>query len=237
MTVSGCANNSTNVNTGNSVADNRTTKEAWSDNNIEFEAAALSNKPPFQGQVRVAANSFRGKVVLIGQAKTQELSEQIANRVEQVKGVNTVFNQIRVQEPIGITQITRDSWITTKVKSALFNRDDLKGAKVKVITENGEVFLFGYLTPEHANIATEAARNVDGVKHVIRAFEVATLTVTPQETTQIDNQTIATAERIVEPATVRDVNENLNVDEDNVIFSNEVILDSPPTSIEETSIQ
>ncbi|MEZ9421400.1 BON domain-containing protein [Vibrio breoganii] len=157
------------------VNDDRSTREIWSDNNIEFEAAALGNKPPFSGKVRVAASSFRGKVVLIGQAPTEELSIQVEEHVEKIAGVKKVYNQLRIQPVINVSQMSRDSWITAKVKSALIGEDKLKGVSVKVITENSEVFLFGYVTPESADIATDTARNVSGVKLVIRGFEIADL--------------------------------------------------------------
>lgn len=230
LALSGCTNTSNNANTG--VTDNRTPAEIWNDNNIEFEAAALSNKPPFNGKVRVAANSFRGKVVLIGQASTQELSQEIAQRVEKVKGVNKVYNQIRIQEMIGITQMSHDSWITTKVKSALFSNADLKGAKVKVITENGEVFLFGYVTAEHANIATETARNVAGVKHVIRGFEVAKL-AKHQEKNQVDNKVTAPDTTSTQPASVEDA---IVEESEPAVLSEGVMVESPLDTIEETSI-
>ncbi|TNF14249.1 MAG: BON domain-containing protein, partial [Vibrionaceae bacterium] len=50
---------------------------------------------------------------------------------------------------------------------------ELNGVKVSVITEDREVYLLGYISREHANIATDVARNISGVKQVIRAFEYA----------------------------------------------------------------
>lgn len=178
MTLSGCGGlivAGAAVTTANIVTDTRSTKEIWQDHNIEFEATALGNKPPFAGNVRIAANSFNGKVVLMGQAKTQQLSDDIARRIEALPDVEVVHNQIRIQEIIGVTQMSQDSWITTKVKSALLAEPELNGVKIKVITENNEVFLFGYVTPEHAQLATDTARNTEGVQHVIRGFEVATV--------------------------------------------------------------
>jgi osmotically-inducible protein OsmY len=76
-----------------------------------------------------------------------------------------------VKAPLGVPEISNDSWITTKVKSALLAESELNGVKVKVITEDKEVFLFGYVTEAQAKKATEIARNISGVKQVIRAFE------------------------------------------------------------------
>ncbi|MEZ9173457.1 BON domain-containing protein [Vibrio cyclitrophicus] len=157
--------------TANLVTDTRTTKEIWNDNNIEFEVAAITNKQPFRGNVRVTASSYRGSVVLMGQAMTDSERRAFENQAEDVTGVKSIHNQVRVKEPLSVSAISKDSWITTKVKSALLANAELNGIKVKVITEDSEVFLLGLVSREHADIATEVARNISGVKQVIRAFE------------------------------------------------------------------
>ncbi|WP_146447142.1 BON domain-containing protein [Vibrio cyclitrophicus] len=157
--------------TANLVTDTRTTKEIWNDNNIEFEVAAITNKQPFRGNVRVTASSYRGSVVLMGQAMTDSERRAFENQAKDVTGVKSIHNQVRVKEPLSVSAISKDSWITTKVKSALLANAKLNGIKVKVITEDSEVFLLGLVSREHADIATEVARNISGVKQVIRAFE------------------------------------------------------------------
>jgi len=42
---------------------------------------------------------------------------------------------------------------------------------IRVITENGEVFLMGLVTELEADKAVEIARHVNGVSRVIKAFE------------------------------------------------------------------
>lgn len=157
--------------TANLVTDTRTTKEIWQDNNIEFEVAAIGNKAPFKGKARVVASSYNGTVVLMGQAPTQELINEFESKAREVNGVKNIHNQIKQKEPLSVTQISNDSWITTKVKSALLTDSELNGVKVKVITEDSDVFLFGYVTPKQSERATEITRNISGVKQVIKGFQ------------------------------------------------------------------
>ncbi|GAK23946.1 hemolysin precursor [Vibrio sp. JCM 19052] len=157
--------------TANLVTDTRTTKEIWQDNNIEFEVAAIGNKAPFKGKARVVASSYNGTVVLMGQAPTQDLINEFESKAREVNGVKNIHNQIKQKEPLSVTQISNDSWITTKVKSALLTDSELNGVKVKVITEDSDVFLFGYVTPEQSERATEITRNISGVKQVIKGFQ------------------------------------------------------------------
>ncbi|GMQ45497.1 BON domain-containing protein [Vibrio sp. 10N] len=153
------------------VTDTRTTKEIWNDSALESEVAGMGNKAPYVGNVRVVASSQRGTVVLMGQANTEALRSQLESQVKGLNGVQIVYNQVRIKQPLTFTQISNDSWLTTKVKSALLTDERLNGVKVKVITEDREVFLLGYVSKEHADVATEIARNVSGVKQVIRAFQ------------------------------------------------------------------
>ncbi|WP_260259795.1 BON domain-containing protein [Vibrio intestinalis] len=157
--------------TVNLVTDTRTTKEIWNDNNVEFEVAGITNKAPYQGQVRITASSYRGTVVLMGQSKDEQLLEQFIQQAREVKGVNQIHNQVRIKEPLSLGQISHDSWITTKVKSALLTNEELNGIKVKVITEDKEVFLLGYVSRHHGEVATEVTRNISDVKQVIKAFQ------------------------------------------------------------------
>ncbi|MEZ9229747.1 BON domain-containing protein [Vibrio amylolyticus] len=170
--LSGCAGLSSPGTTETSaISDTRSAKDKWNDSNIEFEIAGLGNKTPFRGQVRITASSYDGTVVLIGQSKTQHELDAFILQAQKIKGVGTIHNQIRIKDPLSVAAVSNDSWITTKVKSALLTESQLSGVSIKVITEDKEVFLLGYVSQNHAEIATEVARNVSGVKQVIRAFQ------------------------------------------------------------------
>ncbi|ELK8310416.1 TPA: BON domain-containing protein [Vibrio vulnificus] len=167
--------------TANLVTDTRTTKEIWQDNNIEFEIAAIGNKAPYRGKVRIVASSYNGTVVLMGQASTSEERSGFEQQARSIKGVQVLHNQVKVKAPLSVSQISNDSWITTKVKSALLTDESLNSVKIKVITEDGDVFLFGYVNSEKAEKATEIARNISGVKQVVRAFQYG------ENATQVNN--------------------------------------------------
>ncbi|CAM2815831.1 BON domain-containing protein [Vibrio rarus] len=229
--LSGCANPFVS-NSSDIVTDSRTARQVWNDNNIEFEAAALSNKSPFAGKVRITANSFKGKVVLIGQAPDAQLNQQITQRVQRIPGVKKVYNQMRIQPMLTFPQMSEDSWITTKVKSAFLAEKALKGVSVKVITENSEVFLFGYITPKYADIATETARNVSGVKLVVRGFEIADVADTSNATHSVPSAPIAstetqqaqtTATPANPPSTANTVTAGNTTDDDTVVAGDVVV--------------
>ncbi|MEL7324101.1 MAG: BON domain-containing protein [Pseudomonadota bacterium] len=192
--------------TANIVTDTRTTKEIWQDNNIEFEVAAIGNKAPFKGKARVVASSYNGTVVLMGQAPTQDLINEFESKAREVKGVKNIHNQIKQKEPLSVTQISNDSWITTKVKSALLTDSELNGVKVKVITEDSDVFLFGYVTPAQSERATEIARNISGVKQVVKGFQYGDEKPLEVEEPEAANSETAVAEEV----TVKEIDGQAN---------------------------
>ncbi|MFB9135200.1 BON domain-containing protein [Vibrio sp. AK197] len=157
--------------TANIVTDTRTTQEIWDDNNIELQIAGIANKAPFAEHTRITASSYNGTVILIGQSSEQTLLDEFEARARKVKGVNTIYNQVHIKEPLSLGEISHDSWLTTKVKSALLANSELSGIKIKVITEDKEVFLLGYVSHRHADLAVDIARNISGVKRVIKAFQ------------------------------------------------------------------
>lgn len=124
-----------------------------------------------EGRINVVA--YNGKVLLIGQVPSEDASESAKNIAAGVEGVSEVYNEIRLGEKIGATQIATDSWITTTIKSKLLLNSEVKATEVKVITENGEVFVIGKLSDTQAEAATDIARNVRGVAKVIKVITYA----------------------------------------------------------------
>jgi len=131
---------------------------------------ALAKDQQIKTDARVIATAYQGKVLLTGQAPSQE----IANRAKQitmgVDGATEVYNEIRIGQKVTLGTTSSDTWITTKIRSQLLGSDQVKSSNVKVTTENGEVFLLGLVTQQEAQAAADVASRVSGVKHVTTAF-------------------------------------------------------------------
>ena len=108
---------------------------------------------------------------MVGQVPNTMLRDRAAKIVSNIENVTRVHNQLRVRNKTALTTRTNDSWLTSKVKVALTGDETLKGSQIKVITEHGEVFLMGLVSQQEGNLAAELARNISGVKQVIKAFE------------------------------------------------------------------
>ncbi|HDL3657342.1 TPA: divisome-associated lipoprotein YraP, partial [Mannheimia haemolytica] len=156
------------------ATDPRTTGTQVDDEILEEKVAYNINKDEqIKQEARINVVAYNGKVLLIGQAPSMDVVENAKNLAAGAEGVTEIYNEIRQGEKIGFGQITQDSWITTQVKSKLLVNSEVKATEVKVVTENGEVFLMGKVSQNQADAAAEAARNVGGVTKVVKVFSYA----------------------------------------------------------------
>ncbi len=102
--------------------------------------------------------------------QTEKLKQQAEEIARGVKKVRTVHNQLQVGGPISMVARANDSWITTKIKTKML-ASKVPGRKVKVVTEDGVVYLMGMLPREQADAAVDAARSVYGVQKIVKIFE------------------------------------------------------------------
>lgn len=158
---------------GTKVAtDPRTMGTQVDDETLEFKVEnALDKDEQIKSEARVNAVSYSSRVLLIGQVPSENTKSTATDLAKGVDGVNDVYNELRVSPKITIGQISKDSWITTQVKSKMLVDDRVKSTNVKVITENGEVFLLGNVTQAQADAAAEIASKVSGVQKVVKVFK------------------------------------------------------------------
>ena len=126
----------------------------------------------YQKDMRINLVTNDGRVLLIGQIDTELNRTKIQRLVHGIEGIHEVYNQLRIGSSIGLTQQGKDSLTTIKVKSQVASHNKINALKIKVITENDEVFLIGSVNKEEAYHATFVARQVSGVGKVIKVFEL-----------------------------------------------------------------
>lgn len=152
--------------------DRRTLGSQLDDNSIVIRARrAIGTADTIPESSNINITSYNGVLLLTGQVSTNAVKQQAEQLIKDTPGVRDIHNQIRLGNSTSLTTRTRDSWITTKVKSQLLADNEVAGLNIKVVTENAEVFLMGLVGGVEADKAVEIARNVDGVSRVIKAFE------------------------------------------------------------------
>ena len=156
------------------ATDPRTAGTQVDDEVLEEKVAYnLTNDAQLKEEARINVVAYNGKILLVGQVPNSGAADTAKSIAAGVEGVKEVYNEIRTGEKIGTSQIALDSWITTTVKSKLLLNSEVKATEVKVITENGEVFLMGKLDNNQANAAADVARNVRNVTKVIKVITYA----------------------------------------------------------------
>lgn len=154
------------------ATDPRTMGTQVDDETLEVKVEnALEKDAQIQSEARVNAVSYSGRVLLIGQVPSESTKETATSLAKGVDGVSDVYNELRTGPKIKISQISKDSWITTQIKSKMLVDGRVKSTDVKVITENGEVFLLGNVTQAQAEAAAEIASKISGVQKVVKVFK------------------------------------------------------------------
>lgn len=145
------------------------------DEGIEWKVrSAINGNKSLSSQSHISVISLNGVVLLVGQTPTAALRQQAADLAKGIEKVRVVHNELTVAAPNSYMTRTSDSYITSKVKTSLFKvkgHEDFDPTRVKVVTENGTVYLMGILYRNEAEDAAKQASRVGGVQKVVKLFE------------------------------------------------------------------
>lgn len=140
------------------------------DQAIEFRISnRVTEKFPL---AHVNSTSYNRLVLLTGEAPSAEAKAEIERIVKEVPNVRGTYNELVVGPSTALSERTRDSFLTSKVKARFVDRRKFNPVHVKVVTERETVYLMGIVKPQEADDATEIARTTEGVRRVVRVFEV-----------------------------------------------------------------
>ncbi len=147
---------------GSKIEDQAIERKCWLNLRRGLSAAAES---------RLVVTSWNGQVLLAGQVPSNAVKQEAEQIALQIRRVVHVHNELEVGGIASRFARINDSWITMRVKARLLFGPDVPGRRVKVVTENGVVYLLGLLTREEAELAVTSARNVGGVQKIVKIFE------------------------------------------------------------------
>jgi osmotically-inducible protein OsmY len=136
-----------------------------------YIGANLLKADPGYGQAHIRVTSFNGIVLLVGQVKSEQLRGNATEVANQVRNVKRVHNEITVAGPISIPARTNDQWLKTKIKSSMLATEGINPLEVKVVVENGIVYLMGMVSHAEADLAVKISRQTYGVQKIVKVFE------------------------------------------------------------------
>jgi len=153
------------------AADRRSSSTYIEDQEIELRAGSrIGDAYPKNTHVNVT--SFNHDVLLTGEAPTPEIKQKIADIAQGVGNVRKVYNEIAVGPVSLLSSRSNDAFITTKVKARFLDAKRFQVNYVKVVTENGVVYLMGLVTSQEADDATQLASTTSGVRKVVKLFQL-----------------------------------------------------------------
>lgn len=119
---------------------------------------------------RISVTAFRNDVLMVGQAPSQEVRKHAENMVRSIPGIKRLYNEVEVRPLASLVRESEDAWITAKIKARFIAENNIDPDGIKVVTENGVVYLLGHVPRDQARLASYLARHTSGVKKVVRGF-------------------------------------------------------------------
>ena len=168
-----------------------TLQAAGTDDRIESSAASSYNFKTTLKDDSIKTDSKDGIVTLTGSVAEASHKSLAEDTVASLPGVHSVDNQLVVSgdQPAEHS----DSWITTKVKTALLFHRNVSATGTTVYTRDGVVTLQGVAdSVAEKELTTEYAKDIDNVKSVNNEMTIAQTPAMASETTgdKIDDASI-----------------------------------------------
>lgn len=151
----------------------RTAGTIIEDEIIETKVAVnlRSQEPAFKAS-NIDVISHNGVVLLVGQVESDALRARATEIASQASAkIKRIHNELEVAGKTSLLARSNDTWIATKVRTLMLTNSNVPSDQVKVVTENGAVYLMGMISQVDGDSAANLARNVSGVTKVVKVFE------------------------------------------------------------------
>jgi len=130
-----------------------------------------SQEPAFK-QANFDVISHNGVVLLVGQVESEALKARATEIASQASvKIKRIHNELEISGKTSYLSRGNDSWIATKVRTLMLTNGDVPSDQVRVIAENGAIYLMGIISQAEGDNAANLARNISGVTRVIKVFE------------------------------------------------------------------
>jgi len=157
--------------TGAVMSDDRRTSGMFVEDEVIELKSGRRIKEQFKDTVHINVTSYNRNVLLTGEAPQDETKQRIETLIMSVDNVRNIVNDIKISENSSLASRSKDSLTTSNVKARFLHSGQFKFNHIKVITENGIVYLLGMVKRAEAENAAEIASTTSGVLKVIKVFE------------------------------------------------------------------
>jgi len=132
----------------------------------------LDAQEPALAEANIGVTAHNGVVLLDGQAPTPELKQRAVEIASEASArIRRVHDEIEVTGNTGLLARGNDALISTRVRTFLLTSDLDVRADIRVITENGTVYLMGIINRAQGDEVAAAVSDISGVTQVVKVFE------------------------------------------------------------------
>ncbi len=153
-----------------STSDRRSAGAMVEDDTIESKSQKRIEEK-YKESAHVSVTAYNRFALVTGTAASEQAKMDIERIVGSIPNVKGIANEVVVGGPSAAASATSDSRITGNVKVRFVKSPAFKADHVKVVTENGVVYLMGLVTRAEADAASDIASTTAGVQKVVRVFE------------------------------------------------------------------
>lgn len=138
---------------------------------VNLEALLLKEDEPLASMVGVEV--LEGRVLLTGSVRTPDDRIRATMITWRSPGVKEVINELQVTDKSGLGNLTKDSWITTKLRAKILADTKITDINYTVETVNGVIYLLGIAqNQQELDKVINYARNISGVERVVSHVRV-----------------------------------------------------------------
>lgn len=116
--------------------------------------------------------SYNRQILLVGLVASESNKNMVERVARAQPSAERIYNYIDVvNQNRTLSHVKDDTWITSKIRTNLFNAKGVSPNHVKVVTFNGVTYVMGILTPEEQQSATNIISTTAGVQKVITLYQ------------------------------------------------------------------
>lgn len=166
--VAGCVNVA--VTGAQTVYNRHSISKSISDQYATLQAYQKIMKDSHLNNTNIEISTYNNEMLIAGQVPYPSQRAKVDKIAREIPEVKRIYNLVQIANPSSSLTRLSDTWITAKIKSKLIASNDVDGSNIKVVTENGTVYLMGILPPEQAKAAVDIASDTAGVESVVKIF-------------------------------------------------------------------
>ena len=122
------------------------------DRGVQLEVESLIEKK-YSENVHINVNVYNQKVLLTGEARTEQIKEAINADVKGNRNIKTLINEIQVGALSSASSRVSDASLYSLIKGKLVITSGVPSNSMKIVVEQGRVYLLGLATELEAKTA------------------------------------------------------------------------------------